>query len=367
MKKILFITTWLIVPAVVAGQVELSPQAVTGGGGTLTYGVFFVTTSGVSTIGQPAAGIQTGGTMELSSGFIPPATVEQVVDMCSGAASCCDADGDLVRDDACVYCVCDDGNCDNMSLESYADMGGAFGACPPEGFTNIHDRNHALLCFGGQSTCESMFEDAGGAFGECRPDGFCNVHDANHAAAVFAGESSCGCDGGPAPEFDIIVDDAVLQVVPEVDKIQAGDAVAVQVLLQGELADLQSFQLHFEVSGGKSGRLEIIDIVIEDFRSFVFAYEDSLFEAVNVNTGQLLAGVDYQSGVATRGGAYLATVIVQASPKAAGEFTIDLRHDSSPQDQTYLVASHAGHIMVNGTTPGVITVTPRPIKGSGSR
>lgn len=188
-----------------------------------------------------------------------PAAVIEVV-ACLNAADCCDVDGSGIRDSACTWCACEANTCNEVGI-IFADMGGAFGACPSDGFANLFDRNHALTCFAGTNTCESINMDAGGPFGACAPDGFCNIHDAVHALRAFAGTNSCTCSGGDmvtpqtaggeAPETE--QETASLSVVPEHATIGPGQNVSVRVFISNSLDMLQGYQLHLGVSGGTAG------------------------------------------------------------------------------------------------------------------
>jgi hypothetical protein len=122
---------------------------------------------------------------------------------CAALADCADTDDDGVRDDGCVWWSCA-GFCQSAPV-GFADIGGAFGACPPDGVTDSHDRFHALNCFSNTDTfggpgypCEAappqaFNADAGGPFGNCQPDGVCDANDAFHALNAFDGTSTCTC------------------------------------------------------------------------------------------------------------------------------------------------------------------------------
>ncbi len=272
------------------------------------------------------------------------------------AAECCDANTDGVTDDVCAWCACDATVCSSVPRAVPADVGGAFGACLIDGFCNIHDRNHALTCFAGTNACDSINVDAGGAFGACPQDGFCNIHDANHALTCFAGTNVCGC-GGPAPEHDpIVVGHASLNARPSVRSARAGELVDVDVFVREPLQDLQSYQLHLKVSGGRRGHLELVDVSIKGRRDFVFHGAPDRFDAFNPNTGQMLSGLD-SGGTWTAAAGYLATYTYRVSPDAVGAFVVDVAADEQNGDQTYLIATDDGKIEVSGSSPGVITVT----------
>ncbi len=292
--------------------------------------------------------------------------------------NCCDTDVNGTTDDVCIWCEFASGSCGEVAKIVPADLGGAFGACGIDGFCNVHDRNHALSCFGGTGACESINVDAGGAFGACAPDGFCNVHDANHALTCFAGTNTCVC--GPSPEQPAephVVGSAPLRVAADVSSVLPGDLVTVRVMLDTEADSrqlsavsramrvepaLQSYQLHLDVSGGRRGRLDLIDIAIEDRGDFVFDGSTGAFDAYNVNNGQMLAGLDTGS-VRTVAPAYLATFTYRASPDAAGTFVVDVLYDEARGDQTFLVSSFNGRIDVKTTAPAVIAIVSNRAMG----
>jgi hypothetical protein len=123
---------------------------------------------------------------------------------CLDTADCADTNGNGVRDNACTWWNCVAGDCQSVAV-SFADLGGAFGACPPDGVTDGHDRFHALNCFSNTDTsggpgypCEAappqaFNADAGGPFGDCQPDGVCDGNDAFHALNAFDGSGTCTC------------------------------------------------------------------------------------------------------------------------------------------------------------------------------
>lgn len=288
--------------------------------------------------------------------------------LCLAAMDCCDIDSNDIRDDACTWCACETGSCNNVGID-FADMGGAFGACPPDGFVNLFDRNHALTCFAGTNTCDQVNIDAGGAFGSCVPDGYCNLFDANHAFTAFAGTNSCTCsggglgpegeggglglpegggaagEGGGAPESS---QTASLDVIAEQGTITPGSSVNVRVFVSDALTALQGYQLHVGVSGGTAGTLTLTGITIESRSDWAFDGQAGVSSAFNVSNAQMLAMLG-GSGVATAADDYLATFTFQASQDAAGAFVVDVLHDSQSGDQTFLTESFTAPIDVIGT------------------
>jgi hypothetical protein len=262
-----------------------------------------------------------------------------------------------VRDNGCVWCGCDNFACELIPLEpafpgesSYADMGGTFGACPPDGQVNIHDRTHALLCFEGATTCDTLNIDGGGAFGACPPDGFCNIHDVNHVLRVFGGINPCTCPPGPAPEMPTPSGgSASVRLVTANDVVRPGTQIAVDVVLE-DIVALQSYQLHAGVTGGLRGALELVDIFIDPKRA-MFA-DAAAFQAFNVKRGQMLAGTE-PGQRDEHVGLYLATFVYMASVDARGDFVIDLRH-GGPEGQTYLIAPDGGPVGTDQIEPVIV-------------
>jgi hypothetical protein len=330
-------------------QYSIDWHTVDGGGGTSTGGTYELQ----GTLGQHDAGPAGGGTFDLDSGYWV-ALADDVLS-CAGAADCADLDGNGARDDNCVWWDCADTVCEDTPLAQFADMGGAFGACPPEGFANIHDKNHALSCFAGTNTCDPINIDAGGAFGSCTQDGFCNIHDANHALSAFAGTTTCSCPSGPMPEMEPEVRDAATlrlqQRMGERDRTRDG-TIAVDVFIDGPVDALRSYQLDIHVSGGRSGELKLVDVRIDERKDAVFAERTDAFDAFNVDNGQMLAGLDDVDGTTVKNGAYLATFVYEATKDATGEFVIDLAVDAD--GQTFLVAPANGVVEVEKTEPAVV-------------
>jgi hypothetical protein len=284
------------------------------------------------------------------SAVLVPATTA-----CDAAAECVDLNADNKIDDVCTWGDCIDppsGTCNVVARSEPSDMGGQFGACLIDGFCNIHDRTHALTCFAGTNPCPTINIDAGGAFGVCPQDGFCNIHDANHALTCFAGTNSCVC--GPSPEFAPQVVQTVGTVSLRAEANRVEKAVHVQVFTADGIDRLQSYQLHVDVSGGKSGKLKFADIVIEPRKDWVFAAYES-FEAVNVQRGQMLAGVD-STGVGVKEDGYLATFVFEPSADASGTFVIDVLHDHASGDQSFLVSNFTDAVDIVSTKPGIITL-----------
>ncbi len=292
------------------------------------------------------AGAQGPGTVTIKCG--PP---------CVTGNDCGDLDTNGIVDDLCMFYSCESSTC-LAAPRIFADAGGPFGDCPPDSFANIHDRNHVLLCFEGNSPCDTINHDVGGQFGECAPDGFCNIHDANHTLSAFSGGNPCVCpaNAGPMPEHGPqVVASATLSANADRRATRAGGEVLVRVFANEALGDLQSYQLDVSVSGGRRGSLELIDITIEDRTDYVYAGLTGGFDAFNVTTGQMLNGLGLE-GAATGSHAYLATYRYRASSDARGSFVVDARADR----ETYLVATGNGKIEVTGTTPAIVVVTPQP-------
>ncbi len=288
--------------------------------------------------------------------------------LCDAAQDCGDrldnATGNLpsdgIRDDNCVWVGCDfppDGSCNLIDI-IFADAGGDFGACSPNGFCNFHDRNHVLTCFGGTNLCDDINMDLGGSYGACPPDGYCNIHDANHALTCFAGTNSCSCPGGSPAAMQGPGDGGAtgLVAVP-VPASVAPNVRRVRIFTTGAVADIQGYQLDPIVSGGTGGQLELLDITIEPRADFVFAGRTDTYEAFNLTNGQMLCGLD-GDGVATTGPAYLATYTYRVPLTAAGDFVLDIRRDEAAGDQTFMIASGNGRIEVSATTPGVVSASP---------
>ncbi len=268
-------------------------------------------------------------------------------------AACADIDNNGVRDDNCAWWACVAETCVRTEIV-FGEMGGQFGACPPDGAADGNDRFHALNCFantggaGGNYDCENeppaaLNVDAGGQFGSCAPDGVCDGNDAFHALNAFGGFSPCSCplDGGPAP---IIIPTPVaqttLRLTVDRKRIQPGDYVHIDVWLTGGLADLRGYQLHLGAFGGRRGNLELVDISTgSDKAGSVLATAD--WSAFNLVTGQMLVGLD-GPGVAVAGG-HLATYTYRVSDDAEGRFIVELLHDPEVvRNRTFLFPTRPG-------------------------
>jgi hypothetical protein len=284
------------------------------------------------------------------------ADASTAVDMsCSATNDCADRDVNGIRDDNCLWWECVADTCLGNSLQQFADMGGTFGACPPDTFANIHDKNHALSCFAGTNLCDSINIDAGGAFGACNADGFCNIHDANHALAAFAGTTTCSCPAPPMPEIEPVVSGtATIRMNASTRAARPGDEIVVRVFANSTDAALRSYQLDVEVSGGGSGQLALLDVEIEPRKKWVFAGRNSVFDAFNVTNGQMLAGLEEDDGVNVADDGYLATYTYKATANADGTFMIDV-----VKANTYLVAPLNSEIQLGRTKPVIVSVSKR--------
>jgi hypothetical protein len=291
---------------------------------------------------------------------------------CDAVMDCADVDGDGIRDDKCTWWACDAGTCLDTAVQ-FADLGGAFGGCQPDGTADGNDRFHALTCFSNMNTtgnpgypCEdsppwAYNVDAGGSFGDCDPDGICDGNDAFHAINAFQGSTTCSCPSGPAPampQVPSVIAAASVQLQLTRESLRPGEGVEVEVFLVDPLDDLRGYQLHLGVSGGKSGTLELIDIAVDDRKDAAYSGFAN-WQAFNVQTAQMVAGLD-DAGVATVTGAYLATFTFTASPDASGAFTIELLHDDQDRShRTFLFPTAAGaKIAIQSAEPVVIAVEP---------
>jgi hypothetical protein len=323
---------------------------------------------------------------------------------CLNIGDCADTDENNIRDNGCIWWACEAGICEGTAIV-FADMGGQFGSCLPDGTADGNDKFHALNCFSNQSTlgaagypCEdnppvAFNVDAGGQFGSCAPDGVCDGNDAFAALNAFTGSTTCSCSG-PAPESiggsgersgggPEIVDHADLALVPAADSVRPGDLVEVDVYLQTAVQDLRGYQLHLSADGGTAGRLDLIDIAIHEASVFSIlpsrgatsderpattlssrsagratsderratiaerrATSDERllgpsWSAFNTSTHQMLAGLD-GPGAAAPAGSYLATFTYRASRDAAGTFVVDVRYgDAAGVDRTFLFPTPA--------------------------
>ncbi len=276
---------------------------------------------------------------------------------CATAADCADIDGNGVTDDVCVWWECVAGTCFSSAKSVPSDVGGALGACPLDTFCNLADALHALTCFAGTNSCEPINIDAGGALGACAPDGFCNLADALHALTCFAGDNACGC--APSPEFlpePDIVGSTSLSAEADREVIEPGDEVQVRIFVDEALPSFRAYQLHAIASGGRAGSLELVNITIEDRDDSAFVGVTDVFDAFNVETAKMLAGL-FDGDVAIKPGEYLATFTYRVSRDAGGTFVVDLLHESSNGNQAFLVgARQTDKIEIAGTQAAAITI-----------
>jgi hypothetical protein len=334
---------------------------------------FVVTDSNTLTVSTPPGGNHAPPGYYLlfilnSNGVPAVAPFLQLLDIDSGCpdvALCADTDGDAVRDDVCTWWDCADSACLATAV-AFGDVGGSFSACPPDGFANIHDRNHVLRCFENTTPCSHLNIDTGAAFGACGPDGFCNVHDVNLVMMAFSGTTTCSC--GPAPQgpSEPVRGGATgLTLAPHAPRVASGGLVVVDVFLDQPLQDLQSTQLQFVVSGGSAGELELLGAEQHDRRDYVFAGVNGRFDAVNAERMQVITGLS-DGGVATEAMAYLGTVVFRSSPTARGQFTIDVAF-ADDSDHSWLIASFTDPIEITGVSPAVVELNPQRRRSDAER
>ncbi len=297
---------------------------------------------------------------------------------CATLADCADIDGNGIRDDNCIWWLCDHGACAATDIP-FADMGGQFGECPPDNAPDGNDRFHALNCFADLAAngepgypCEddspnALNVDAGGPFGDCAADGVCDGNDAFHALNAFGGASPCSCplDGGPTPEFaPHQTESASVSLRAHDTVIRQGETIEVEVRLATPLHDLRGYQLHLGVSGGTSGTLELIDVAVDHPTVFDRGgradgvARGTPWSAFNLTTGQVVVGLD-SPGVTVEPGT-LARFSFKASARATGRFTIDILHDGAdPTQRTFLFPTPAtGRIGIDDSKPLIVAVSP---------
>ncbi len=269
----------------------------------------------------------------------------------------CDSDGDC--DEAGEVCVfIDPETCIPVVLRHPSDMGGVMANCEPDGLCNNSDINAALLCFASANVCPRINVDAGGPFGSCRPDGFCNVFDANHVGFCFTGANQCNCSGGPAPEISPrVVGGTSLTLESSNRTVRRGATFQVHAYINSPLNALSGYQLHAGVSGGRGGSLELVDVSVADRDDCVFVDAGGVFEAFNIDASQMLSGL-HDGHVATVAKGYLATFTYRVSDDAVGTFVIDILHDESAKDQSFLIgAGNRDKVEITDSTPAVVVVT----------
>jgi hypothetical protein len=259
---------------------------------------------------------------------------------------------------------------------AFADMGGQFGSCIPDGASDANDKFHALNCFSNQTTggapdypCEdappaALNVDAGGPFGDCSPDGVCDGNDVFHALNAFQGTTLCSCSAGagpapirPRPERVIKTGGQIAALVlrPRQQTVKPGGVVQFDIHLGSALPDLRGYQLHLSVAAdGRSDKPQLVDIATEESRRWVFA-ERGAWTAFNVHTGQMVAGLD-GDGVPVEAGAHLATFTYRVPRRASGEFAIELLLPRAG-GRTFLFPTPAhGRIAISAANPATIYV-----------
>jgi hypothetical protein len=298
----------------------------------------------------------------LTSTTITTTGVQECLFCCTDASDCGDANDDGVTDDSCQWYGCGNGvgatqaTCTVVDKVAPSDLGGAFGACSPDNFVNIHDRTHALTCFAGVNSCDALNIDAGGPFGSCVADGYCNIHDATHSMNAFAGVNPCACPLGPAPEIPpSVAGQTTLRLVPTTTRVRPGGKFDVDVYMSATASGLKGYQLELSTTGGRSGQPVITGMRIADHKDAVFGSRVDTYEAFNLETAQLLAGVDGLISAPVKNEAYLATVTFKVPKDAVGTFVIDVA--AGLDAQTFILGPADTKVDLSSTVPAVVTVT----------
>lgn len=304
---------------------------------------------------------------------------------CTTLAHCADLDGDHYRDDPCAWYACVGGSCMTVTKTTQADIGGVSGACPPDTVCELNDIYHIGNCFQNMNTqggvgypCEAappqaLNVDVGGP-GTCVLDGVCDAQDVFHVQNCFQGDwfdgsipYQCGCGPGPLPSQGPPAPQAEVGVVLRApEAARAGEIVEVDVHLGSALKALRGYQLHIGLRGGRRGRLELVDIIVDSSRrDYAFAETPATWSAFNKEIAQMYAGLEDGEGTPVEAGAYLATFVYRVSDDARGDFVAEVRYDDStlfPEDRTFLFGRYAGPVAVSATTPARITVTGRRMR-----
>ena len=284
-----------------------------------------------------------------------------------------DLDGDGLRDDNCIWWECDAGACAGTDIV-FADMGGAFGECQPDGTSDGNDRFHALNCFANSGTepgtvypCEdapptAYNVDAGGAFGECAPDGVCDGNDAFHALNAFAGTNPCSCplDGSPAPDHSewpqvsllpAADDEVTIELKASGKSSRSGSLVEVEVYLTGGAESLRGYQLHLSSTSG----LELVDMFVENRRDHAFAGL-LWWDAYNLTTRQMLVGID-AAGITSQRDLYLGTLVYKVLDRSGLQFVELLHDETNKSHRAFIFTSQSERKTLIGLAlPAVIKV-----------
>jgi hypothetical protein len=270
-----------------------------------------------------------------------------------------------------------------VARNTQADVGGETGSCALDTACEGSDIFHVNNCFTNMNTlggvgypCEAspplaLNVDAGGP-STCLPDGVCDAQDVFHVQNCFQNDwfdgsipYQCGCPGpGPAPAQTPLPPQARASLVLRApESLRAGEIVEVDVHLGSGLEALRGYQLHIGLRGGRRGRLELEDIIVDaSRRDYAFAETPATWSAFNREIAQMYAGLEDGEGTPVEAGAYLATFVYRASRDARGDFVAEVRYDGStlfPEDRTFLFGRHAGPVAVSATTPARITIRGR--------
>ncbi len=256
---------------------------------------------------------------------------------CSAFSECADLDRDQRRDNPCVWWACVERTCQPTPIQ-FADLGGQFGTCQPDGVVDGNDRFHALNCFANQDTtpgspypCDlaaphALRGDAGGAFSTCVPDGVCDGNEAFLTLNEFGGVAGCRCplNGGlPGPSPQPPPSPALATFEPPRIALRPATQDTLEVRLAAPPSGLRGYQLQVLASGGLSGRLEIVDLLIDGQRHDA-ARQGRTWHAFSLDGDQVVAGF----AMPDRAAGYLVTVVVQASADAMGTFVLELASTS---------------------------------------
>ncbi|MGB0717231.1 MAG: putative metal-binding motif-containing protein [Phycisphaerae bacterium] len=176
----------------------------------------------------------------------------------------------------------------------------------------------------------------------CTPNTIVNFEDIQYAIFGFQNQTygaicplPCEDDGATAATDHMQTQAVSLKLHAEKRLITAGETIEVRVLIS-HAPDRHTAQIAVDAQGGDSGNLELVDAWIEYESPDAAMANLSILDATNL-TQSVTGAASLDGPVAVTAESHLATFMFEASPNAAGTFTVSI-----PDDENILILNHEG-------------------------
>lgn len=252
------------------------------------------------------------------------------------------------------------------------------GSATTHDWGNVNNQNgidiYDILCVldgysGNFDDCSLYADDLAGELADIHtPDrlvdllDIASVLDAYSGLAYADADPCAGGGGRGGPSGPLGGQLATLSMSQRSGGVLADGTRIIDVYVQGAV-DLRGYQLGFAVTGGQTGKLNVVSIEMDSTRAD-YAFGDLIgFTATDMSRHRMANALP-TGGVEAVSRRYLATIRVRPGRKAYGVFNVTLR----PDGQTYLIDSQSRSIEV-GAMPSfpikLVPPSPTPVDSDG--